>query len=440
MSEEDTIKHILKGISEHCFQMLLAKNPQTVTDAIKLCQSYDKLIKQRALTRRSFGPDTSSLTGEFQFKKEAVICVYGTGFGNDLKFADAGLCDMTLLDSLYKDGRNPFEGPYEADVQHFLRNARDKKNDQFGLSIDFLNYRKLEQVVASTILYKIMDDFWNDRIFHYAMIDISPYTQSKSEVMEALNAMKKIDQVLQAQSIGRNQATFIILGFSPIGPDWKSFAWTILRTFTPDIFVLRGHYSLANHNKPGCKMAPPNIYKTMPDFPVSMEAAHEGLLELASQGHHCAWAVSMSAAGRWNRPLMGASLNWRDYEPFSPCERLPRDKKQLGTILDACIGVVYKRHPSSAYKTMFAFSTQIGLSVMYDSAETMREKLCNFKANMTNVKYGIAVFEAQYGDPDGLCQFGKFGRIAMAGRLVKYFSSKFKTGSDFTDCLLLPSS
>ncbi|XP_077551125.1 uncharacterized protein LOC144164674 [Haemaphysalis longicornis] len=62
MSDEDTIKHILKGISDDAFQMLLAKNPQTVTDVINLCQSYDELRRQRALTRRSVGPDVSSLT------------------------------------------------------------------------------------------------------------------------------------------------------------------------------------------------------------------------------------------------------------------------------------------------------------------------------------------------------------------------------------------
>lgn len=62
MSDEDTIKHILKGISDDAFQMLLAKNPQTVTDVVTLCQSYDELRRQRALTRRSVGSDVSSLT------------------------------------------------------------------------------------------------------------------------------------------------------------------------------------------------------------------------------------------------------------------------------------------------------------------------------------------------------------------------------------------
>ncbi|XP_077528236.1 uncharacterized protein LOC144139864 [Haemaphysalis longicornis] len=52
MPEQDTIKHILKGIDEDAFQMLQAKNPQSVRDVISLLQSDDELRRQRRLTRR----------------------------------------------------------------------------------------------------------------------------------------------------------------------------------------------------------------------------------------------------------------------------------------------------------------------------------------------------------------------------------------------------
>lgn len=59
MPESDRIKHILKGIDDDVFQMLLAKNPTSVAELIKLCQSYDELRKQRALTRRPVTNDGS---------------------------------------------------------------------------------------------------------------------------------------------------------------------------------------------------------------------------------------------------------------------------------------------------------------------------------------------------------------------------------------------
>lgn len=52
MPEADRIKQILKGIDDGAFQMLLARNPGTVSEVVSLCQSYDELKKQRALTRQ----------------------------------------------------------------------------------------------------------------------------------------------------------------------------------------------------------------------------------------------------------------------------------------------------------------------------------------------------------------------------------------------------
>lgn len=57
MTEEEKIRNILKGIEDDAFQMLLAKNPQTVNEVITLCQSYEELRKQRLSTRRALMPD-----------------------------------------------------------------------------------------------------------------------------------------------------------------------------------------------------------------------------------------------------------------------------------------------------------------------------------------------------------------------------------------------
>lgn len=53
MSESAKIQHIMKGVDDDVFQMLLAKSPGTVSEVVTLCQSYDELRRQRALTRRS---------------------------------------------------------------------------------------------------------------------------------------------------------------------------------------------------------------------------------------------------------------------------------------------------------------------------------------------------------------------------------------------------
>lgn len=52
MTENDKIERILKGIEDDAFQMLLSKNPQTISDVVNWCQSYDELRKQRIFTRK----------------------------------------------------------------------------------------------------------------------------------------------------------------------------------------------------------------------------------------------------------------------------------------------------------------------------------------------------------------------------------------------------
>lgn len=59
MTDAEKIRHILKGIEDDAFQMLLARNPSTVSDLVSLCQSFDELRKQRAATRQSLPPATS---------------------------------------------------------------------------------------------------------------------------------------------------------------------------------------------------------------------------------------------------------------------------------------------------------------------------------------------------------------------------------------------
>lgn len=52
MAEADKVRHIMKGISDDAFHMLLSKNPGTVSQVTELCQSFDELRRQRLLTRR----------------------------------------------------------------------------------------------------------------------------------------------------------------------------------------------------------------------------------------------------------------------------------------------------------------------------------------------------------------------------------------------------
>ncbi|XP_077530893.1 uncharacterized protein LOC144142936 [Haemaphysalis longicornis] len=74
MLETEKVKHILKGIDDDAFQMLLSKDPRTVSDVIRLCQSYDELRKQRAFTRRPLGQNEPLASLAVDLDDQSVSC------------------------------------------------------------------------------------------------------------------------------------------------------------------------------------------------------------------------------------------------------------------------------------------------------------------------------------------------------------------------------
>ncbi|XP_077516536.1 uncharacterized protein LOC144126340 [Amblyomma americanum] len=101
MSEADKIKHILKGVDDEAFEMLIARDLRTVAEVVTLCQSFEELRKQRFLTRQhprqveslaglTPAPDTSSLLQQIKnFVREEVarqlsLLLYHTGKAPDL--------------------------------------------------------------------------------------------------------------------------------------------------------------------------------------------------------------------------------------------------------------------------------------------------------------------------------------------------------------------
>ncbi|XP_077544592.1 uncharacterized protein LOC144157648 [Haemaphysalis longicornis] len=209
--------------------------------------------------------------------------------------------------------------------------------------------------------------------------------------------------------------------------------------FRPDIFIFRGHYSLVNHDRHGCKIVPPTLTKAVHGFPFTLATAHEAVKELAAKDSgNTSLAVSVTMAGRWNRPLDFWRYTEKYYAPFQSCTRLPQGSNQFGSIFEVCLGDKYKTpHVHGEYKDEYRYSFNDGLSFTYDSSVSLKRKLCGFKSNMTKVSYGVAVFDMQYEDWTSYCYVDTFARLRTLKRVTEYFVSGFQLTTDLTDCWLL---
>ncbi|XP_077553738.1 uncharacterized protein LOC144168671 [Haemaphysalis longicornis] len=73
MTEADKVRNILKGVDDDAFQMLLARDPKTVADVVRLCQSFDDLRKQRALTRQACGRGESVASVAATYDEDSAL-------------------------------------------------------------------------------------------------------------------------------------------------------------------------------------------------------------------------------------------------------------------------------------------------------------------------------------------------------------------------------
>ncbi|XP_049513964.1 uncharacterized protein LOC125941079 [Dermacentor silvarum] len=266
------------------------------------------------------------------------------------------------------------------------------------------------------------------------MIDITPHRSTPDSVLDSIRVFKEFHKLLKRYAEGKNQRTLTFFGYTPLSQEWIDLIPSILSIFTPDIFVFHGHNSLVQRKwNSSCTILPQNAVIDMPGLPISLTTAHKTLSEVAEEQHTPAWAVSVTAAGRWNRPKNAA--NQDDYKLLKECIRPPRNFTKFGSITEVCNNPNYVRLEDKDDHSGYAYSLQDGLIMTYDTSDMLRQKLCRQKANLTHIDYGIAVFDLEYEDDSDLCPSGSYSHIKMARALAEFFESKYNTASDLTDCL-----
>ncbi|XP_037520704.2 uncharacterized protein LOC119397343 [Rhipicephalus sanguineus] len=391
------------------------------------------ILQQRHMIQESFD------SPGYEFATAPLVCVYGSGFNESLEFPEEGLCDLTVFDSLYKDDRNPWPEP-DKDLRHFLSAARRQRKSQFGLSFDYTNWRKLSGELTDGDPTRNIDDYWFDRIYHYGMVDISPYTENEFEVARTVALFEKLYELLAEKSYhsGFGQHTIIFFGFSPLNHRWVSFVPSLFTTFRPHLFVIRGHYSLINNNESICRIVAPTFQSRAPGTYFTLFNAHAALKYVADRVQEGATmlAVSASMAGRWNRPQQYLRHVASNYRFLEKCIKLPRHVQQFGNLYEVCSKPTYLTVYDRAYKAEYRYNFDDGLLLSYDTSVSLKEKLCYYKTNLTSVPpYGLALFDMQYEDWSGVCFAEKFARLRALRRLLDFLAERFRFASDLTGCL-----
>ncbi|KAL3251881.1 hypothetical protein MRX96_055015 [Rhipicephalus microplus] len=88
----------------------------------------------------------------------------------------------------------------------------------------------------------------------------------------------------------------------------------------------------------------------------------------------------------------------------------------------------------SVFQALFAYDKTDGWFFTYDSASTLRFKLCETKVNVTDLQYSIVADDIQYEDFKNVCGYESYSRLRVLKKLAAFLVENFTLPSQHGAC------
>ncbi|KAL1487234.1 hypothetical protein MTO96_046605 [Rhipicephalus appendiculatus] len=153
------------------------------------------------------------------------------------------------------------------------------------------------------------------------------------------------------------------------------------------------------------------------------------------------FAVSVGMAGRWYRPQNRDNdpNGPGNYQLGKPCENEQRaDIGQQTSGIDlACSLPSYKNSfkEDTTFQAMVGYDKSEGWLFTFDTAETLRKKLCEAKSNVTGLRLTIVASDIGSEDYTDNCGFGPVSRLRMLKALSLFFAHNYTSSADKSNCI-----
>ncbi|XP_065301972.2 uncharacterized protein [Dermacentor albipictus] len=369
-----------------------------------------------------------------------LICTVGDGLKPSMIFPEDGLCDYTFFDSLEKQRGATLAGPYTDALKRFLDASSKSVRTQYGAGFDYVNSRRVKDLLSMRDTISHLDSLWNRGVSHYGVVNTQVYSFGSEKLDELLAILEALSQIMDEKSrVVRPSYTILATPVMP-GPWTEVVTDRFKRMYAPDIVVSLSHYFYEDRDLADCVMVPPTFLKSPPsrDYIYSMETAHESIRVLLSSGVNASMAVSVAMFGRWYKPLHpDPEVKDRpgNYSLFQSCDYIP--ETQLGFVSKVCRDPRY-RHTfyDHALHARVTYNKATERLFVYDDAQSLRYKLCLSRAQYSTIKYGVAVYNLEYANDEGSCGNGIYSRLRTVRHLLSFFQHNFTSPSDADRCFV----
>ncbi|XP_070390861.1 uncharacterized protein [Dermacentor albipictus] len=384
----------------------------------------------------------------------SLLCTLREGFTRStMQFPPDGLCTIITFFNLIKAPVNTLNPTYNDDFTYFLETARSHQDTEYGIGIDYefcRDHSRVESFVQEPRAKALFDSLWEQRVYHYGQVhqlirgqDLQP------EVTGNLaQGLQMISSLMNDKKDSVHRPSYTILHFPLLEPAWSRIIARQIRTYPVDIFVAIAHHPEPDYMYSDCHMVPPTItskrllrHVVGNAYPVRLGNT---IWSLAVDSHHwppnITFAVTLGMAGRWYRPKYADNLypSPGNYTLGFPCatdEHAPMG--QMVNVTEACIDQRYSSDfkYDFAYKSEFTYNKQEKWLFTYDTARSLRLKLCETKKNMTHLHYTFAAVNIQFEDAKDYCGFGEFPRLRALKALARFFAFNYTSASEEQACL-----
>lgn len=222
-------------------------------------------------------------------------------------------------------------------------------------------------------------------------------------------------------------------------------ASTFRRVFTPDIYISKAHLAENDSKFNHCAILPATFLEPphTPDnedvyfFSLVTALKHASDLDkLRNEGvGTTALYVSVGVYGRWYFDSADASGRVEEDTIGTPC--LPRiNAEQMASVATVCANLNYTDFRNSkVMDCKYVIDHTKRRRFVFDTAETLRRKLCITKSNTTGFVYGIIAARVEYSDSSNSCGQGRFPLLSSVKSILKYFNDPYVSAPDLRECV-----
>ncbi|XP_075742696.1 uncharacterized protein LOC142796290 isoform X2 [Rhipicephalus microplus] len=403
------------------------------------------------------GVPTTSPSTKKPLPLGSLICTVQTPFGNNFAHAPPdGLCTIimaypfygyqaiTLDPALYE-----FEG-----VSSILDVAEKQTKTEYGIGIDFNFCGSLHDM---TMLLKdrgtelAMRLLWTKRVYHYGQINppLGRQDNLTTLISNCGKGLQMISDVIKRLNNNVALASYTIFSYPLFVPDNFATFGAILSATPVDIFIAEGYHTEEDTAYDKCRMIPPTLLSKEllePDLYASYTVRLANTIWSMTVNPQ-AWsprttfAVSVGMAGRWYRPKRrnSDSHGAGNYQLGKPCENEQRGDigQQTSGIDLACSFPSYKNSftVDTTFQAMVGYDKVQGWLFTFDTAETLRYKLCEAKSNVTALRLNLVASDIGSEDYTDICGFGAVSRLRMLKAVSLFFAHNYTSSAEKSICL-----